>query len=57
MREAAIWLLHHFTKERGKHFRHALARWHEWETGGFFRRMMDLLGEERAAEPETHAGA
>lgn len=26
IRFAAIWLLNHFTKERGKHFRRALAR-------------------------------
>lgn len=54
VRPAAIWLLYHFTKERGKHFRRALARWHKWETGGFFRRMSETLaeadGEEAPAE-------
>lgn len=44
-RRAAIWLLRHFTKERGKHFRRALARWHKWETGGFFERLSALLGD------------
>jgi len=57
IRLAAIWLLNHFTKERTKHFRGALARWHKWETGGFFERMLEVLGEERsgAAEVETVA--
>jgi CHAD domain-containing protein len=56
LRLAAIWLLNHFTKERGKHFRQALARWHKWETGGFFERMMELLGEAQAAETKAIAG-
>jgi CHAD domain-containing protein len=47
-RLAAIWLLNHFTKERGKHFRHALARWHKWETSGFFERVRGTLGDGRA---------
>lgn len=53
IRLAAIRLLNHFTKERGKHFRRALARWHKWETGGFFERMMDVLREGRAGGPEA----
>ena len=56
VRLAAIWLLHHFTKERGKHFRRALARWHKWETGGFFERMSELLGEAQATRPAAHPG-
>ena len=44
IRLSAVWLLHHFTKERGRHFRRALARWHKWETGGFFERMLETLG-------------
>lgn len=47
-RLAAIWLLNHFTKERGKHFRHALARWHRWESSGFFERLRETLGDGRA---------
>lgn len=55
IRPAAIWLLNHFTKERGKHFRRALARWHKWETGGFFERMRDALEDapEAGAEPTS----
>lgn len=34
-REAMIWLLSHFTRLRTKHFRAALARWHEWEAKDF----------------------
>jgi CHAD domain-containing protein len=45
IRPAAVWLLHHFTKERGRHYRRALARWHEWETDGFFERMSETLAE------------
>lgn len=43
LRRAAVWLLDHFTKERGKHFRHALARWEEWETTDFFARLDSIL--------------
>ena len=50
VRLAAIWLLNHFTKERGKHFRRALARWHKWETGGFFGRMTEALEGDAASE-------
>jgi CHAD domain-containing protein len=52
VRLAAIWLLNHFTKERGKHFRRALTRWHKWETGGFFERMKETLRN----RPEEPAG-
>ena len=44
VRLSAVWLLHHFTRERGRHFRRALARWHGWETGGFFERILETLG-------------
>lgn len=57
IRLAAIWLLNHFTKERSKHFRQALVRWHKWETGGFFERMLETLDEARATGPEPQAGA
>jgi CHAD domain-containing protein len=45
VRRAAVWLLDHFTKERGKHFRHALARWEEWETTNFFAQLASILNE------------
>jgi CHAD domain-containing protein len=54
VRLAAIWLLHHFTKERGKHFRRALARWHKWETAGFFERMSETLSEGQSSKPGAH---
>jgi CHAD domain-containing protein len=44
-RRAAVWLLSHFTKERSKHFREALARWEEWETTGFFAQLGSTLNE------------
>ena len=44
-RRAAVWLLSHFTKERSKHFREALARWEEWETTGFFAGLDSILNE------------
>lgn len=56
LRLAAIWLLNHFTKERSKHFRRALARWHKWETGGFLERMSETLSEAQTAKPEAHTG-
>ena len=56
VRLAAIWLLNHFTKERGKHFRRALARWHKWETAGFFERMSETLSDGHPSKPEAHTG-
>ncbi|HEY0098308.1 MAG TPA: CHAD domain-containing protein [Pyrinomonadaceae bacterium] len=56
IRQAAVWLLDHFTKERGKHFRHALARWHEWELTGFFAQLESVLdGEQQPPASETDA--
>jgi CHAD domain-containing protein len=40
---AAVWLLCHFAAARMKHYGHALARWHEWETSDFFERLADSL--------------
>jgi CHAD domain-containing protein len=42
-RSAAVWLLDYFVRERAGHFRAALARWHEWETTGFQKRLVDTL--------------
>lgn len=42
-RDAMIWLLSHFTRLRTKHFRAALARWHEWETKDFCNRLTATL--------------
>lgn len=47
-RRAAVWLMRHFAKARMKHFGHALARWHEWETSNFFTRIgKSLLSKNR----------
>jgi CHAD domain-containing protein len=51
LRRAAVWLLDHFTKERGKHFRHALARWEEWETTNFFARLESILDQTQPQSP------
>lgn len=56
VRLAAIWLLNHFTKERGKHFRRALARWHKWETAGFFERIRESLSDGQLSKSEAHTG-
>ena len=50
--EAAVWLLHHFVSERTKHYRHALARWHEWETKGFLNRLKAMLDADFTPEAE-----
>jgi CHAD domain-containing protein len=42
-RDAMIWLLSHFTRLRTKHFRAALARWHEWEAKDFCERLTATL--------------
>jgi CHAD domain-containing protein len=42
-RDAMVWLLSHFTRLRTKHFRAALARWHEWEAKDFCNRLTATL--------------
>jgi CHAD domain-containing protein len=46
---AAVWLLCHFAKARMKHYAHALACWHEWETSAFFVRLKGSLDARPAA--------
>ena len=41
--DAMIWLLSHFARLRTKHFRAALARWHEWEEKDFYNRLTAIL--------------
>lgn len=53
MRRAALWLLSHFTKERGKHFRVALDRWQDWETSGFFAQLESALEQNETQETAT----
>jgi len=40
---ANVWLLRYFIKERTKHYRDALAQWHEWETTNFHARLASEL--------------
>ena len=42
-RDAMVWLLSHFSRLRTKHYRAALARWHEWETKDFCNRLSATL--------------
>lgn len=57
VRRAAVWLLNHFTKERGKHFRQSLARWEKWETTAFFARMESVLNKAQEATIDPNAEA
>jgi CHAD domain-containing protein len=50
--EAVVWLLHHFASERTKHYCHALARWHKWETEGFLDRLRGVLNADFPPKPE-----
>lgn len=43
--DAAIWLLHHFARERTDHYRDALARWQEWHATGLLKKLKKLLRE------------
>jgi len=54
-RSAAIWLLNYFVKERTRHFRDALARWHDWEESDFHMRLTALLQGEMSADVFTPA--
>lgn len=49
---AAVWLLDHFTKERTKNFRDALARWDEWERTDFAARLHVSLEMKSSAAQE-----
>ena len=43
LRESAVWLLGHFARERGEHYRDALARWHQWEADGFLKNVKSTI--------------
>jgi CHAD domain-containing protein len=45
-RRAAAWLLSQFVKDRTKHYRAALKRWHEWEARDFAANLMASLNAE-----------
>ena len=44
-RDAAVWLLGHFTEKRMRHYRDALERWHEWQRSDFAARLAACLKE------------
>jgi CHAD domain-containing protein len=48
-RRAAVWLLHHFVRERTRHFRHALALWDKWQATEFPGQLVAALDEVRGA--------
>jgi CHAD domain-containing protein len=50
-RSAAVWLLDYFVRERAGHFRAALARWHEWETNGFQKRLAGIINDTNDKTP------
>lgn len=55
-REAAVWLLGHFVKERARHFQAALARWNKWEGAAFPERLKNNLADAgQAAEVSSPA--
>lgn len=54
-RQAAVWLMGHFVKEREKHFRAALARWHTWEAVAFDERLAKSLDSAPAVEFPSQA--
>ena len=43
-REAAFWLLEHFTAKRALHYAEALGIWSKWEREGFGSRLMSEIG-------------
>jgi CHAD domain-containing protein len=49
-RDAMIWLLGHFTKQRAKYFRAALSQWREWEKRDLLGKLLSIHQEEAAVE-------
>jgi CHAD domain-containing protein len=41
--DAAVWLLRYFARQRTKHYRDALSRWHQWQTRDFLNNLKNLL--------------
>lgn len=57
-RQAAIWLLSQFTKNRTKHYRAALKLWNEWQNTDFVPNLQNLLqNTENLSKPEEMASA
>lgn len=42
-RDAAVWLVRYFSRERMQHYRDALARWQQWETDGLLQKLRSML--------------
>jgi CHAD domain-containing protein len=45
-KEASIWLVRHFSRERMRHYRDALGRWQQWEADGLLQRLRSMLARE-----------
>jgi CHAD domain-containing protein len=56
VRNAAVWLLDYFVRERTDRFRAALARWHEWETNHFQQRLADIINDQAPAAADLDSG-
>jgi CHAD domain-containing protein len=53
LRIASIWLMQHYTKERDRHYRHALDIWHEWEERDFSSSLLSALAEDAGKGMDT----
>jgi len=42
-KDAAVWLLRHFSRERMQHYRDALGRWQQWEADGLLQKLRSML--------------
>ncbi len=45
-KEAAVWLVRHFSRKRMQHYRDALARWQQWETDGLLQKLRAMLADD-----------
>jgi len=51
--ESIVWLLHHFVRERTRHYCDSLSRWHKWQTEGFLDRLRTMLDADFTLAPPT----
>jgi CHAD domain-containing protein len=43
LKDGAVWLVRHFSRERMEHYRDALALWHRWEADGLLQSLRLML--------------
>jgi len=55
-KEAAVWLVRHFSRKRMQHYRDALARWQQWETDGLLQKLRAMLADD-LFDPKAGAAA